>query len=87
MEDIGEIRFENKQKKQLRVFGMFLEEKMQYVMLVGAVKEGKDDYDPNEAKNTALSRKDDVLKGYNAIIEFKNEEDENEYQKIQTNQR
>jgi hypothetical protein len=78
MEGIGEIRFENKQKKQLRIFGMFLEEEMQYVMLIGAVKEGANDYDPNEAKGTAINRQDDVLKGYNAIIEFKNEEDENE---------
>ena len=52
---------------------------MQYVMLVGAVKEGADDYEPNDAKGTTQSRQDDVLKGYNSIIEFRNEEDENEY--------
>lgn len=79
MEGIGEIRFQNKQKKQLRIFGMFLEEEMQYVMLIGAVKEGTDDYEPNDAKITARNRQDDVLKGYSGIIEFKDEEDENEY--------
>ena len=77
MEDIGEIRFENKQRKQLRVFGFFEEEKMQYVLLLGAVKEGTDDYEPNGAKATAMSRRDDVLKGYNAIIEY-GEDDEDE---------
>jgi len=56
-----------------------LEKEMQYVMLVGAVKEGADDYEPNDAKGTTQSRQDDVLKGYNSIIEFRNEEDENEY--------
>lgn len=77
MDDIGEIRFENKQKKQLRIFGFFREEKMQYIMLIGAVKEGKNDYEPNDAKTTALSRRDDVLKAYNTVIEY-GEEDENE---------
>lgn len=77
MEGIGEIRFENKQKKQLRIFGFFYEEKMQYVMLAGAVKEGNNDYDPNEVKATAISRRDDVLKEYNKVIEYG---EENEYE-------
>ena len=82
MEDIGEIRFENKQRKQLRIFGFFLEEKMQYVMLVGAVKEGTNDYEPNDVKKTAISRRDDVIKSYTNIIEFKRDDDENEQEII-----
>lgn len=76
MEGIGEIRFQNKQKLQLRVFGMFLEDEQKYVMLGGAVKEGDNHYDPDSIKNTVISRRDDILQGFVDTKDFNYLEDE-----------
>lgn len=45
LEDIGEVRFKKKNKVPLRIFGIHLKEKAQYVMLIGAVEDNKK-YDP-----------------------------------------
>jgi hypothetical protein len=57
--EIGEIRF-FANKLQHRVFGFFLLEAKQYVMLVGATKKGKI-YTPRDAEETARNRKQLVL--------------------------
>ena len=53
--EIGEIRFKAN-KVQHRVFGFFLMEMKQYVMLVGATKKGNN-YLPRDAVATARRRK------------------------------
>lgn len=53
--DIGEIRFKIN-KLQHRVFGFFLMDVSQYVMLIGSQKKGSL-YDPRDAVKTARKRK------------------------------
>ncbi len=79
MEGIGEIRFENKQKKQLRVFGTFKEEDGQYIMLGGAVKDGKNNYDPSDIFNTVKDRRDEIIRGVSEIVPYvDNDENDDE---------
>lgn len=53
--EIGEIRFKAN-KLQHRVFGFFLTDIKQYVMLIGATKKGQN-YTPRDAVATARKRK------------------------------
>src|SRR5687768_985489 len=53
--EIGEIRFKVS-KVQHRVFGFFLTDVRQYVMVMGATKKGNN-YTPRDAVNTASKRK------------------------------
>ncbi len=76
LKDIGEIRFQSKNKVQFRVFGFFLKEKQQYVMLIGAIEDNKK-YDPTNAFDTALTRREDVLNEDVIIIEYKYNEEDN----------
>lgn len=75
LEDIGEIRFRNKNKVPLRVFGFFLPDKQEYVMLLGAVEDNKT-YDPKDAFKTAMARRKEVLDGIVEPIPFSFEDEE-----------
>lgn len=68
--EISELRWDNDGKLQHRVFGFFLLEAKQYVMLVGATKKGKI-YTPADAIQTARDRRKDVLKDKSLIMEYK----------------
>lgn len=78
LEDIGEIRFKSRNKVQLRIFGIFLKEKLQYAMLIGAIEDNKK-YDPQNTLDTALVRRGDVLNDGVELIEFNYKDDEDEY--------
>lgn len=68
--EIGEIRWSNDGKLQHRVFGFFLLEEKQYVMLVGSTKKGKT-YNPADAVQTARDRRKEVLKDKSLIMKYK----------------
>lgn len=63
--EIGEIRF-FANSLQHRVFGFFLLEAKQYVMLVGATKKGRI-YNPRDAEETARSRKKLIIPAHSVI--------------------
>ncbi|MGE0103528.1 MAG: type II toxin-antitoxin system RelE/ParE family toxin [Blastocatellales bacterium] len=67
--EIGEIRFKAN-SLQHRVFGFFLPEAKQYVMLVGCTKKGRI-YTPREAEETARNRRRLVLADKGCIHEYK----------------
>lgn len=67
--EIGEIRFFSN-NLQHRVFGFFLTEVKQYVMLVGCTKKGRN-YTPREAIETAYKRQKLVLADRSCIHEYK----------------
>lgn len=66
---IGEIRFKAARVEH-RVFGFFLLESGQYVMLTGAKKKGKI-YTPRDAIETARKRQKLVLEDRSCIDEYK----------------
>lgn len=65
---ISEIRFFANQL-QHRVFGFFLTEVSQYVMLVGATKKGRI-YNPREAIDTARKRRNLIIADRSQINEY-----------------
>ena len=67
--EISEIRFFANQL-QHRVFGFFLLDVSQYVMLVGATKKGRI-YNPREAVDTARKRKKLIIADRGQIREYK----------------
>jgi hypothetical protein len=67
--EIGEIRFKAA-SVQHRVFGLFLIESRQYVMLVGSQKKGRI-YNPKDAIETARKRRKLVLADRSCIHEYK----------------
>jgi len=69
--EISELRWDNGGKLQHRVFGFFILEAQQYVMVIGATKKGKE-YTPSEAVQTAINRKKEILKDKSLIKEYKN---------------
>ena len=66
--EIGEIRFKAN-NLQHRVFGFFLMEVKQYVMLAGSQKKGKT-YDPRDVVETARKRRKLVLADRSCIHEY-----------------
>jgi hypothetical protein len=58
LKGMGELRF--KVDKQYRVIGFFGPGRSDFTMLIGTSKKGKN-YDPRNALETALSRRDEVL--------------------------
>lgn len=66
--ELSEIRFKAN-NLQHRVFGFFLMEVNQYVMLIGAKKKGKI-YNPKDAIKTAHKRRQQVLKDRSCIHEY-----------------
>jgi len=66
--DISEIRF-FANSLQHRVFGFFLFDVNQYLMLVGATKKGKI-YNPREAVETARKRRKLIVKDRSQIREY-----------------
>ncbi len=67
--EIGEIRFFASQL-QHRVFGFFLLDVKQYVMLVGATKKGRI-YNPRDAEDTARKRRKLIISDRSQIREYK----------------
>lgn len=67
--EIGEIRFKAN-SLQHRVFGFFLVEAKQYVMLLGCTKKGRI-YTPRDAEETARTRRRLVLADRSCIYEYK----------------
>ena len=66
--DIGEIRFFANQL-QHRVFGFFLTDVSQYVMLIGATKKGRI-YTPRDAVDTARKRRKLIIPDRSQIREY-----------------
>lgn len=67
--EIGEIRFKSN-NLQHRVFGFFLAEAKQYVMLLGCTKKGRI-YTPRDAEETARNRKRLVIAERGHIHEYR----------------
>ncbi len=67
--EIGEIRFKAARVEH-RVFGFFLIESEQYIMLVGSQKKGRI-YNPKDAIETARKRRKLVLADRSCIHEYK----------------
>ncbi len=61
--ELGEIRLKSG-NLQHRVFGFFISERKQYVMLIGSTKKGR------EAIQTARERRTDVLRNINITKEY-----------------
>lgn len=66
--EISEIRF-FANKLQHRVFGFFLLDASQYVMLIGATKKGKT-YTPRDAVETARNRRKLIIANRSQIREY-----------------
>lgn len=67
--EISELRF-FANNLQHRVFGLFLLDVQQYVMLVGATKKGKI-YNPREAVDTARKRRKLIINDRSQLREYK----------------
>lgn len=67
--DIGELRFTNKAKTPLRVFGFHRDESSEFVMLGAAVEDNKK-YDPAEIRDICVGRKKDIDLGRDTPIDF-----------------
>ncbi len=67
---MGWIRFKRRDNVPLRVFGFFLEEEKQYVLLIGLQKDKKK-YQPSDAEDTAKKRMKEVIQGYDVLMEYK----------------
>lgn len=72
--DIGEIRFSNRNKVQLRIFGVFDTEARKFVMLAGAIEDNKK-LTPFETRTTAIDRNKEVKNGTAVLVEFKYDDD------------
>ena len=77
MEDIGEWRFKSRNKVPLRIFGFFLPDKREHIMLLGAVEDNRK-YDPKDALKTALSRRKEILEEIEIPISFSLDEENND---------
>lgn len=60
MRDIGELRFKA-DRKQYRILGFFGPLQSEFTLLIGASKKGSQ-YDPKDALETALKRKNEIIK-------------------------
>lgn len=75
--DIGELRFTNKAKSPLRVFGFHDDEAKEFIMLGGAVEDNQK-YDPAEIRDICVGRKKGIEQGLDIPIDFDFSDEEGE---------